>query len=268
MKIAALLITTVGLTCAGWAAENGRAPGPGKNESASGDLLTRAADLERAGQREAAIKYFWQAAQAGNSEGAFRAGQLSWETAMTDTGRAKVLKLDAGLRYTYRAATNHHAGACLNLSQAFREGRGVESDLAQAYTWLIIAKSFDPTIPTVTLDQSVVKLDASALQQAQATARRWRAGSWPPRVAPTIIPGDARWKIYGVSRGAHTTVLINRKTFMVGDSASLTPQPEAQSGTKTNAPCLDVTCTAIGLDYVLVKVAGEVDLRLLELRAE
>lgn len=279
MKITVFIIVTVGLTCAGWAAVAERAPGPGDpvkaqrtaspsdNESASDDLVTQGADLERVGQREIALKYYEQAALAGNGEGAFRAGKLSWETAMADTGKAKVLKLDAGLRYTCRAATNRHAGACLSLSQAFREGLVVQADLAQAYTWLIIAKKCDPTIPTATLDEWVVKLDTATLQQAQETARHWLADGWPARIAPTIILGDARLKIHGVSRGANTTILINRKTFMVGDSASLSPLFEAKSGARTNAPSLNVTCAAIGSDYVLVKVAGEADLRLLDLDA-
>jgi len=265
MKILPLIIAVTGLTCGVWAAGKETAK-PAKEETFDENMVRRGGELEQAGRKVAALQFYVQAAQDGNSEGAFRAGKLSWETAGADTGRAKVLRLDAGLRYIYRAATNRHAGACLSLSQAFREGDNVQPDLAQAYAWLLVAKNYDSSISTTTLDEFVVKLDAAALQKAQETARLWLAGRWPERIAPEILQGDSRLKIYGISRGSNTSVIINRKTFMPGDSASITPLPEL-AGSKTNTASLDITCAAIGQDYVLVKVAGEMDVRLLELSA-
>jgi TPR repeat protein len=276
MNFATLILAATAFASALTAAETNRsaatkgasatkAAAPAATNSAADDFLARGADLEHAGQLEQALQFYRQAELAGSSEGAFRAGELSWTTAATAKGRNQLLKMDAGLRYFYRAATNQHAAACLSLSRAFREGLGVPVDLKEAYTWLLVAKNQNPALPTDALDQLVVQLDAAGLQQAQETARRWLAGGWPARVAPEIIQGDPRLKIYGVTLGANASVLINRKTFMSGDSASVTPLPEKLGGGKANPASLDVTCAAIGPDYVLVKVAGEPDVRLLAL---
>ena len=279
MRIALLIITVIALTSGSWAAQavptpasNATTNGPTKQGTSKpeqvfsmGDWMSRGADLERAGQNESAFQIYQQAALAGDPEGAFRAGKLGWETAKAQTGKKKLLGLDAGIQYLYRAATNRHVGACLALSQSLREGRGVQPDLTQAYIWLLIAKHYDPTMPTAILDQWVGKLDAGNLRQAQQTARRWLAGAWPERVTPAIIQGDTRLRICGISQGANPTVLINRKTFMVGDSMPLAPLLEVPRGAKTNAPSLDVTCIAIDLDYVLVKVGAEANMRLLAL---
>lgn len=264
MRIIAFLITITGLTFSVYAAGNGTAV-QGEKRSDVDDYVTRGAELELAGKSTAALQFYVQAAQDGSNEGAFRAGKLTWQAANADTGKAKLLKVDAGLRYLYRAATNRHAGACLSLAQAFREGGNLQRDLARAYACLIVAKNYDPSIPTATLDECVVELDAAALQKAQGMARRWLAAGWPERIAPEILQGDARLKIYGISRGSNTSVIINRKTFMAGDSASVLPVSEMQPGAKTNAASLDITCAAIGSDYVLVQVDGEKDVRLLQL---
>lgn len=264
MKTLAFIITIAGLTCSVYAAGNGTV-GPGAKKSDTDDYVTRGAELELAGKSTAALQFYVQAALDGNAEGSFRAGKLSWQTAAADTGKAKVLKMDAGLRYIYRAATNRHAGACLSLSQAFREGGNLQRDLTRAYACLLVAKNYDPSIPTATLDECVVELDAVALHKAQELARRWLAGAWPERIAPEILEGDARLKIYGISRGSNASVIINRKTFMPGDSASVVPVSEMQPGGKTNTASLDITCAAIGTDYVLVQVDGEKDVRLLQL---
>ena len=263
--LAAGVCTTRGATAPETVAAARQATNLGGTEPFGVDLMARGAELEKEGQQVAALKFYTQAAQAGNSEGAFHAGRLSWETTTADKVMANVLRMDAGLRYTYRAATNCHPQACLSLSNAFREGRGVLPDHTQAYAWLVVAKHSDPAIPTEMLDEFVVTLDAAALERAQEMARRWLAGGWPERIAPEIVQGDARLKIYGITLGANTSVLINRKTLMVGDSAPVTPLPEARPAGKPIAASLDITCAAIGSDYVLVKVAGEAPVRLLEL---
>jgi len=264
MKIFASIVVIIGLTHSLCAADSGTF-GQAEKKSSADQYVTRGAELELAGKSTAALQFYIQAAQDGNIEGAFRAGKLSWQVASAETGRAKVLKMDAGLRYVYHAATNHHAGACLSLSQAFREGVNLQRDLIRAYACLIVAKNYDPSVPTATLDECVVELDAGALHKAQELARRWLTGSWPERIAPEILQGDARLKIYGISRGSNTSVIINRKTFMPGDSASVLPATEGQSAARTNAVTLDITCAAIGTDYVLVQVDGEKDVRLLQL---
>ena len=241
------------------------AASPGKHRFEQAQFLVRGAEFQRMGQVEEALKLYHQAALTGSSEGDFLAGKLSWQTALTAKGKARVLKLDAGLQFFYQAATNGHAVACLNLSQAFRDGTGVKPDLAQAYAWLVIAKRFDPSISLQVLDQSAVKLDAPTLHQAQKNAQRWLAEGWAGAGVPGIIQGDQRFKVNGFCSGNIKSVMINRKTFVEGDSATLTPLMPVENNGKPGAGSVEITCASIGQDYVLVKIAGEDGFRLLAL---
>jgi hypothetical protein len=230
-------------------------------------LMGRAAERERAGEREVALHYYRQAAAAGNSEGAFRAGTLAWESAPQIEGRARLLKLDAGLRSFYQAATNRHPAACVKLSQAYRDGFGVGTNLTRAYTWLVIAKQLDAKTPTDLLDQLVVALDPAAVQQAQDEARRWLDGGWPEQIAPEIVQGDSRFKINGLTGGAMPIVVVNSRTLGIGDSASVPPLAAATTkpAPKTKVASVDITCLSIGRDYVLLRVAQEKPVVLLPL---
>jgi hypothetical protein len=232
---------------------------PKIRESEVAALLAKAAERQSAGEREVALHYYRQAAAAGNSEGAYRAGTLAWETAPPIEGRARLLKLDAGLRSFYQAATNRHAAACVKLSQAYRDGFAVRTNFTRAYTWLVIAKQFDAKTPTELLDQLVVTLDPTAVQQAQDEARLWLAGAWPEHIAPEIVQGDSRFKINGLTGGAMPIVVVNSRTMGIGDSTSVSPLTIATTkpAPKTQAASVDITCLSIGRDYVLLRVAQE-----------
>jgi hypothetical protein len=52
---------------------------PKIRESEVAALLAKGAERQSAGEREVAVHYYRQAAAAGNSEGAYRAGTLAWE---------------------------------------------------------------------------------------------------------------------------------------------------------------------------------------------
>jgi hypothetical protein len=240
---------------------------PKIRESEVAALLAKGAERQSAGEREVALHYYRQAAAAGNSEGAYRAGTLAWETSPQIEGRARLLKLDAGLRSFFQAATNRHAAACVKLSQAYRDGLGVGTNFTRAYTWLIIAKQFDAKTPTDLLDQLVVALDPTAVQQAQDEARRWLAGAWPEQIAPEIVLGDSRFKINGLTGGAMPIVVVNSRTLGVGDSASVPPlaATTTKPALKTQVAQVDITCLSIGRDYVLLRVAKEKPVVLLPL---
>jgi hypothetical protein len=246
-----------------------KTPGPAKLSDAEvATLLAKGAERQNAGEREVALHYYRQAAAEGNSEAAYRAGALAWITADAKESRARLLKLDSGLRSFFQAATNRHAGACTKLSQAYREGLLVRPDSTMAYAWLLAAKQLDPKTPTELLDELVVQLSPPAIRQAQNEARRWLAGQWPESIAPEIVQGDARFKINGLTGGAMPIVVINSRTLGEGDSASLPSLLAAASHANSKsaaASTVDVTCLTIGLDYVLLRVAAEQPLVLLPL---
>lgn len=240
---------------------------PKLRESEIAALLAKAAERQRAGEREVALHYYRQAAAAGNSEAAYQAGTIAWETAPPIEGRSRLLKLDAGLRSFYQAATNRHAGACVKLSQAYRDGLGVSTNLTRSYTWLVVAKQFDAKTPTTLLDELVVALDSTAVQQAQDEARQWLAGGWPEHIVPEIVQGDSRFKINGLTGGAMPIVVVNSRTLGIGDSTSVSPLPAATAkpAPKTQVAPVDITCLSIGRDYVLLRVAQEKPVVLLPL---
>jgi hypothetical protein len=241
------------------AAEAKATVAPKLRESEITALMGRAAERQRAGEREVALHYYRQAAAAGNSEAAFQAGTIAWETAPSTEGRARLLRLDAGLRSFYQAATNRHAAACVKLSQAYRHGLGVSTNFTHAYAWLVIAKQFDANTPTALLDQLVVTLDSTTVQQAQDEARQWLAGGWPEQIAPEIVQGDSRFKINGLTGGAMPIVVVNSRTLGIGDSTSVSPLPAATAkpAPKSQVAAVDITCLSIGRDYVLLRVAQE-----------
>lgn len=250
-------------------APEAKTPAPQKlRQSEIAAHLARGAERHRAGDLEVALHHYRQAANEGSSEAAFQAGVLAWETAGAEASRARLLKLDAGLRSFFQAATNRHAGACTHLAKAYREGLLVRPDLTTAYAWLLAAKQLDPKTPTELLDELVVQLSPPAIRQAQHEARRWLAGQWPESIAPELVQDDTRFKINGLTGGAVPIVVINSRTLGEGDSASLTPlgRPTGNARNKpASAPTVDVTCLNIGRDYVLLRVAAENPLVLLPL---
>lgn len=259
MKAICVLLVMAGLLGAG------SFPAAGADKD---DLLARGIAAEQSGRKAEALRLFEEAAQSGSSEAAFRAGTLNGRLAKELKGKARVLKENAGLRQLYRAATNQHAGACLNLAQAFRGGLGVEAAPQHAYAWLLMARKLDPSVSTDLLDELVVQLDTPAVQRAQQTVRRWAAGNWSEPLIPEIIEGDARMKINGITISANRSVLINRKTFMAGDAFSIAALAEKGGKAAATNATLEVACLDIGLDYALVKVAGEAPVRLLEFSAD
>lgn len=232
-----------------------------------GDLVARGREFQLAGKTDVALQFYRQAMLVGNPEGAFQSGCLSSEVAGTLRGRLKLLKQRAALDDFYRAATNGHAGACLKISTTFREGKGDPASLTQAYLWLKLARDLDPATPIQQLDEVATQLTALELQDAQLQARCYLAGAWPRSVAPALLQGDPRLRINGLSTGARSTVMINGVTFKEGDSASVVPLGKGAGNGKPEiqAQALQISCSAIGSDYVLVTIAGETDLRLLAL---
>ena len=295
MRLAFLLLIAVGLAGCGGVEkkEASKPPAPkaeGANTSAPkaaamnqvpdtaaevASLLQRGQEFRAAGQYDNAFAQYCLAAGKSRGGDAFQAATLCLDLAKLAQGKARLLREDAALRCYFRGAITGHAPSALKLAHAFQDGLAVKPDLTEAYTWLVIAKKMDATLSLERLDSLVVKLDNQAVEKAQATALSRLAGQWPEEVAPQIVQGDSRLKISGISRGGgRASVLINRTaTLMVGDSASLAPLETEKTSvfkklvsSSTNTT-VALRCEAIGSDYVLLKVDGEKQLRLLSLAA-
>jgi uncharacterized protein len=83
-----------------------------------------------------------------------------------------------GIRWTFEAATNFNAKACLNMSKAFENGVGVSTNLVEAYAWLQIYSEYNPTMGRVLLNQMALNMDTHSVEEAQAMALRFNPGHW------------------------------------------------------------------------------------------
>lgn len=91
----------------------------------------------RAGQRQQAVALFEQAAQAGDTEAAFRLAEMLRNGA---AGVAGVQPAPAAAAHWYaQAAQQQHARAALMLGLLYKNGEGVTRDEVQAAHWLGVA---------------------------------------------------------------------------------------------------------------------------------
>lgn len=227
-------------------------------------LIKNGKSLLASGDTAGALDDFRKAANTGDAQGALLAGDLLFTQASQSTGRDRVEKsLESGY-YLFAAATNHQAPACADLSHAFRNGMGVQTNLVFAYAWLEYAAHLDPAYHA-DLDGLVLQLDPSQIQQAQTCAKDMQAGHWPNFNFQRVTKDDPRLRIQGFAVGPHgPLVILNGNTFARGESGNV---EAANAPRSTFAPRISVTCLDIGNDYVLLSVAGEPALRLLSMPA-
>lgn len=212
------------------------------------------------GQKVEALWAYRQAAKAGNVEGAFAAGDLLLNQAKNGSGRERILKCYEGFQYLFFAATNHHPQACVKLSEAFKNGTGIPTNLVAAYAWLKYAGQLDHAVH-LDLDGLVVRLEPGEVRQAQDMAHELQLGHWPANVAQPVEEGDSRFIVQGItvsSRGP--LVVVNNETIAPGDTVEVRPANHLKS---MAADKLVITCREAGSDYVLIAIAGESNLKLL-----
>jgi hypothetical protein len=163
-----------------------------------------------------------------------------------------------GVRWTFMAATNFHPYACWNMGKALRQGLGTSTNLVAAYAWLKLFSETPPglALGRVEMNELALKLDTTALQQAQVLVAQFKAGNWQAPVARAVPEGDPRLKLSGITFGGRVSLaVINGKTLAEGDSASIAMKPAT----------LNIKCLKIEKDSVLVSIEGEDQPRLLKL---
>lgn len=201
-----------------------------------------------------------QPAKAGEVQEQFASGEQLLAQAGSSTGREKIQKAHEAIVCLFYAATNHHAGACADLSKAWQHGIGVQTNLATAYAWLLMAAQLNPAFKP-DLDRLVVQLNPGDISQAQNHVSEWQHGRWPFEISKPVEFEDPRLKVQGITLGGTgSLVVVNGSTFAQGDTNEIRPANVQRS---PNAPRLTTTCVEIGSDYVLVAVAGEPNLKLL-----
>jgi hypothetical protein len=227
--------------------------------SSAADLVAEGNSFFNDGKLDAALWAYRQAAQRGNVNGTFAAGEVLLRQGLAGNGRERVLKLAEGLGFVYCAATNRHPQACVELSYALQYGVGVPTNLVCAYAWLAVAAQRDPSFKT-NLDQLVIQLNPGEILEAQQLAREYAAGVWPPPVARPVELGDTRLQIQGITSGDHgSLVILNGHTLAAGETIFVPSKIKTQKTEET----LTVSCRTIAPDFALVEVVGEPKLKLL-----
>jgi len=199
-----------------------------------------------------ALQWYQKAAEQGLVEAESRLGELllfgGFGIPSNQTVKANPFD---GIRWTFKAATNHNAKAFLNMSKALQNGIGSSTNLVEAYAWLQLYSEQDTILGRVLLNQLALKLDVQSLQAAQALAAQFKAGQWP-----LLQPVDSRLKLNSVIADKPPLAIINGKTLGEGESAIIS----------SNGDKLKITCLQIKQDSALVSIEGENETEWLRLR--
>lgn len=162
-----------------------------------------------------------------------------------------------GLKWAFRAATNHQDRAYYDLYRAYQQGLGTAPDPIQAYAWLTLsANTLGGIGNQVQLNQLALTMDTPSLLRGKALAEQFKQGHWIQPVAKAIPDGDSRLKLQSITIGTKTSLAaINGQIFAEGESATIPLKPGKDQ--------LTLKCLKIQKDSVLVLVQGEDSPRLL-----
>jgi len=205
-----------------------------------------------------ALTWYRKAADQGSIEAKSRIGEmLLFGHAGIPSNQSVPQNPTEGIRWTFDAATNRNAKACLNMSKALENGLGVSPNLVEAYAWLQLYSDSDPTLGRVWLNQLALKLDVQSIQKAQTMAAEFKSGHWPI-ISPRKIPeGDPRLKLEGIMLGGKVALAtVNGKTLAEGESADISLKKVS----------LKMKCVQIKQDSVLILIDGEDQPRWLHLK--
>lgn len=227
-------------------------------------LLTEGNAFASQGKLDAALWNYRQAADAGNIDGTFAAGQILLIQGQTSSGRERILKISEGLGYMYRAATNRYPQACAELANALQAGIGAQTNLINAYAWQYVAAQLDPMFRNG-LDKLVVQLDSEEVLLAQNTAREYAIGHWPSPVARPVEEGDARLKIQGITSSPRGSLMI-LNGVSVAQGETIQVLPAGNFNQKNVGKKMTVSCLVLAQDHALISVLGENNLKLLTIK--
>ncbi len=164
-----------------------------------------------------------------------------------------------GIRWTFMAATNHHAQACHDMASALLEGYGTPENQVEGYAWLkLYAGTPDGSaFGRVELNQLALQMDTDALGRAEALAADFKAGKWRTPVLRVVPEGEPGLKLSGITFGGKVSLaVVNGMTLSEGESAFVS----IKSGR------VAIKCLKIEKDSILINVEGEDTPRLLHLR--
>jgi hypothetical protein len=205
-----------------------------------------------------AVEWYRKAAEHGNVEAKFRLGEILITGASTpsDLDQRVAPNPAEGVRWTYEAATNFHAGACHNMSYVRENGVGLGTNLVEAYAWLELFARSNSASARGDMDRLALRMDLQDIRESHALAERFLKRQWPRLVIRKFAEADLTLKLNGITVGPVSLAIINGQTLEEGDSFVL----PVKDGTAR------ITCVKITPDSVQLAVTGEEEPRVLRLK--
>src|SRR5688572_29526283 len=119
-----------------------------RQKAEAGDIraqLALADHLEDNQRPMDAVKWYQNAATKQQVEAYYRLGNIYLFGAASDeAGQSVLADPVAGAKWTFRAATNLHARACLNMSRVMERGLATRTNLIEAYAWMQMFAEREP----------------------------------------------------------------------------------------------------------------------------
>jgi TPR repeat protein len=205
-----------------------------------------------------AVEWYRKAAEQGNVEAKYRLGEIliNGSGIRPSPDQRVAPNPTEGVRWTFEAATNFHAGACRNMSYVLEYGVGLDRNLVESYAWLEVFARSNLSDAHAAMDRLALRMDLAEIRESHALAGRFFSREWPHHVTRKFSEADLALKLNGFTIGPVSLAIINGQTLEKGDSVVM----PVKDGTAR------VTCVSISEDSVLVAVEGEEEPRVLRLR--
>jgi len=215
-------------------------------------------DLAANGLAAQAVEWYRKAAEQGNLEAKYRLGEIliSGVNSLPDPNQCVKPNPTEGVRWTFEAATNFHAGACRDMSYVLENGVGLDRNLVESYAWLEVFARSNLSDARAAMDRLALRMDLAEIRESHVLAGRFFSRQWPHLVTRKFTEAELALKLNGITVGPVSLAIINGQTLEKGDSVVM----PVKDGTAR------VTCVSITQDCVSVAVEGEDEPRVLRLR--
>lgn len=198
-----------------------------------------------------AFDSYFKAAETGSLDAIYQVGHMLLMGAGSSQEGQKVdPNPEEAVKWIFRAATNLHGAACLDMSFALQRGMGLRANQAEAYAWMILYAARDPSRGPTALESLGLRLKTQVLLEGKQLASQYEKGQWPTlQFAAPAVRANLPLSLTGITMGGRTPLaVINRRTLSTGETTNI----PLESGGK-----LVLKVVEIRADSVLVEIVGE-----------
>lgn len=208
-----------------------------------------------------AMKWISAVAARGSLDASFQKGRMLLYGCQGATRDQDVAANPAeGLRFVYLVATNRNLEACLDVAQAFRDGRGVPANPITAYAWFSLCDKAGNQASHAAMNELALRLSTDDIRQALAQSQMLEAGKWPD--LPTLLRTNRPAVQVAIKLKLSGIICSPQENLAVINKQTLGENEASQFATEAKA-LVTVTCLQIQQDSVKVQVEGEAQPRTL-----